>query len=223
MTFEEYFGDWSKVVDKTETLKIVRWLSEQTDVCPNKKDVFKAFKLCPLCDCIAVMIGMDPYSQKGAATGVLFGNSKETKVLSPSLQVIKEAVINYEKPHGPNAFDKTLESWSKQGILMLNSSLTCQTNHTGSHFNIWKEFTSKLIHNLSQYNSGLLYVLFGRQACLFKDCITSCFDIIETNHPAYYARRHEKMPYDVFTRINNSLYRQYGTRVQFFKEKIYGI
>lgn len=223
MTFEEYFGDWSKVIDRTETLKIMHWLSEQNDICPEKKNIFKAFKLCSLHDCLIVMVGMDPYPQAGTATGILFGNSKGTRSLSPSLQVIKESVINYEIPHGPTAFDCTLESWAKQGILMLNSSLTCQTNHAGSHVNIWKKFTSKLIHNLSQYNSGLLYVLFGRQACSFKGDITGCFNIIETNHPAYYARAGEKMPHSVFTRINESLYRQYGKEIQLFKEIKYGV
>ena len=88
MTFEEYFGDWSKVIDKQETLKIMKWLNEcnSSILCPAISNIFKAFKLCSLKDCKIIALGQDPYPQKGVATGILFGNSVTTpeENLSPS-------------------------------------------------------------------------------------------------------------------------------------------
>ena len=63
MTAEEYFGDWMKVIDKTELLNIMRWLSsiDKSKLCPAYPNIFKAFKLCPFKDCKVIFLGMDPY------------------------------------------------------------------------------------------------------------------------------------------------------------------
>ena len=165
MTAEEYFGDWIKVIDKTELIRIMKWLStlDPNSICPSKKNIFKAFKLCPYKELRVVCLGLDPYPQPGIAQGILFGNSKETpeNLLSPSLKIIKECVINYQIPHNPIEFDNTLESWAKQGMLLINSAFTCEVNKVGSHTNIWRPFTSKLIENISLKDNGLVVVLFG--------------------------------------------------------------
>lgn len=165
-----------------------------------------------------------PYPQKGVATGILFGNSADTpeERLSPSLQVVKESVINYEMPHNRIEFDNTMESWARQGVLMINTALTCEVNRVGSHFNIWQPFMSKLIHNLSTYDGGLIYVLFGNQASLFKKDIVQSFGIFEIYHPAFYARKGEKMPYDFFPRINRALQKHYNIKIKFYNETEYG-
>lgn len=208
MTIEEYFGDWMKVLDKQETMKIMGWLKtiNPNSLCPYIKDTFKAFKLCNYNDCKAVFIGQDPYPQKGVATGVLFGNSKDTpeNKISPSLEVIKEATINYEVPHNCIIFDNTLESWAKQGILMINSALTCELNKVGSHVMMWRPFMSKFLKSMSNNNSGIIYVLFGKQAQTLKPYINQKTNhIIEVEHPSYFARTNTKMPKDLFSRINN--------------------
>ena len=137
MTAEEYFGDWSRIIDMKELGVVLNKLNKVNPalICPSLNNVFKAFELCSHRDLKVVMLGMDPYPQKGVATGVLFGNKAEVPEdkLSPSLQVVKEAAINYEIPHGVITFDQTLESWAKQGILMINSALTCEMNKVGSH------------------------------------------------------------------------------------------
>lgn len=223
MTAEEYFGDWIEVIDKEELFRIMRWLKtvDQSNLCPAPKNIFKAFHLCPYKECRVVMLGQDPYPQRGVATGILFGNSPDTpeEALSPSLQVVKEAAINYEIPRTtPVLFDNTLESWVKQGILMINTALTCQVNQVGSHFNIWRPFMSKLIRNLSRHDSGLIYVLYGNQASLFKNDIENALKIIEVYHPAYFARRCEKMPYEVFIEVNMLLKDYYKTTIKFYEE-----
>lgn len=163
-----------------------------------------------------------PYPQKGVATGILFGNSKDTPEdkLSPSLDVIKEAAINFEIPHNLLNFDNSLESWARQGILMINSALTCEMNRIGSHTNIWRPFVSKLVRNLSDKRTGIIYVLFGRDAQSLKPYINERYnDIIEIQHPAYFARTKQKMPYSVFKQMNDILYGRYGEKITLFNEE----
>lgn len=228
MTIEEYFGDWMKVIDKLEAMKIMGWLKtvNPNTLCPALPDVFRAFKLCSLSNCKVVMVGMDPYPDKfmgkTRATGVLFGNSKDVPEdkLSPSLQVVKESAINFEIPHNIITFDQTLESWAKQGILMINSALTCELNKVGSHANQWRPFISKLLKNLSNRETGIVYVLFGRQAQTLKPYINEKHnDIIEVEHPAYFARTNKIMPYSVFEQMNNILYGRYGEKITLFNEE----
>lgn len=220
MTPKEYLGDWLKVIDKKELVRILKWLKtiDSNQLCPSKNNVFKAFRLCPFDKCKVIFLGLDPYPQAGVATGILFGNKKEQKVLSPSLEVIKEACINYEIPHNPIIFDQTLESWCSQGILMLNSSLTCEVNFTGIHTDIWRPFMQKLITNISHRDSGFVWVLFGAMAQSFEPFIEGNHKIIKTYHPAYFARKNEKMPYSVFTDINKFLKEQYNEQIKFYEE-----
>lgn len=229
MTIEEYFGDWMRVIDKKEAMKIMGWLKlvNPNTLCPSMPNVFRAFKLCSYRDCKVVMIGMDPYPDKfmgkSRATGILFGNSKDVPEdkLSPSLQVVKESAINFEIPHNIINFDNSLESWAKQGILMINSALTCELNRVGSHVNQWRPFISKLIKNLSTKEPGLIYILFGRQAQTLKPYIDERYnDIIEVEHPAYFARANKIMPYSIFSQMNNILYGRYGERITLFNTKI---
>lgn len=224
MTIDEYFGDWMKVLDRAETMKMMGWLRtvNPNTLCPALPNVFRAFKLCPYNKCNVVFVGQDPYPQKGVATGILFGNSKDTPEdkLSPSLQVIRESAINFEVPHNIITFDPTLESWAKQGILMINSAFTCEVNKVGSHVNEWRPFTSKLLKNLSNKEPGIIYILFGIQAQTLKPYINEKYsDIIEVEHPAYFARTKKIMPYSVFGKMNDILYGKYGEKITLFNEK----
>ena len=224
MTVGEYFRDWMKVIDRAELNNVMAKIGQEyrrKPICPAQPDVFKAFRLCPLKDLKIVMLGCDPYPQKGIATGILFGNNKETsnENLSPSLNVIKEAVINFEIPHYCITFDPTLESWAKQGILMLNSALTVEMNKVGSHVMIWRPFIIALLKHLSEYETGIIYVLFGRQAQTFKPYINKQFnDILEIEHPAYYARLNKRMPSELFVTISNMCKDKYGVPIKWYQE-----
>ena len=217
MTLEEYFGDWVKVIDRTlltKTVNSVNCLYATKRVMPDYSDIFKAFTLTSLHDLKVVFLGQDPYPQKNVATGLLFGN--KCVPLSPSLEVIKEAAINYEVPHNPYTFDITLESWAKQGILMLNSSLTVEANRVGSHTMLWRPFIAKLLENISAINPGVIYVLFGSQAQTFTPYINYNNIVIKVQHPAYYARTGTKMPYSVFTEVNRLCKEKFGESIQWF-------
>lgn len=221
MTAEEYFGRWMRVLDMNEMAKVLNVLGKVNPdkLCPEYPNIFRAFELCKYDDCKVVFLGQDPYPQKGVATGILFGNKPGTKELSPSLEIIKEGCINYEIPHGPIEFDITLESWAKQGILMINSALTCEVGKVSSHVNLWRPFVSKLLKNLSEHETGMIYVLFGSQAKTFKPYIDKRYnDIIEVEHPAYFARTGQIMPYSVFTDVNKLLKGRYNTTIEWYRE-----
>lgn len=208
MTLEEYFGRWMRVIDKKSLEEALNKLGpeyQRKPICPVQNKVFRTFELCPYDELKVVMLGQDPYPQKGVATGILFGNNKEVteENLSPSLKIVKEVCINYEIPHNSIIFDQTLESWAKQGILMINSALTVEMNKVGSHVMLWRPFISKLLKNLSDNNTAIVYVLFGRQAQTFKPYIGKFNHIIEVEHPAYFARTNTKMPSELFRNINN--------------------
>ena len=203
MTIDEYFGDWMKVLDRKETVKIMNWLktTDSSTLCPSIKNVFKAFKLCSYNECKVIFIGQDPFPQKGVAQGILFGNSSNTPEdkLSPSLKVVKESVINFDIPHNLITFDPTLESWAKQGILMLNSALTTEVGKVGIHTLKWRPFIGSFLKNMSEKNTGIIYVFFGSQAKSLNTYINNNNNYkLFIEHPAYYARLNKRMPSDIW-------------------------
>ena len=223
MTIEEYFGDWIKVIDKVEANNVMKRIVKESKIktiLPSVSNIFKAFQLCPYNDLRVVFVGQDPYPQKGVATGILFGNRSDTKEedLSPSLKVIKECAINFEIPHNSVIFDPTLESWARQGILMINSALTVELGKVGSHVMLWRPFISSLLKNLSVCNTGIVYVLFGSQAQTFKPYIGKFNTIMCIEHPAYFARMGKKMPHEVFTNISKIVKEIYGVPIEWYKE-----
>lgn len=223
MTIDEYFGDWMKVLDRNETMKVMGWLRtvNKETLCPNIKDVFKAFKLCPYNKCRVIFVGQDPYPQRGMAQGVLFGNSSDTpeNKLSPSLQIIKESVINFEISHNLITFDPSLESWAKQGILMINSALTTEVGKIGVHMMKWRPFMIAFLKQMSMINPGIIYVLFGSQAQILEPYINKNNYVLKIEHPAYFARTNKKMPYHIWKDINKILYDLYGEKIEWFKEE----
>ena len=226
MTIDEYFGDWMKVLDRNETVKIMNWLktTDSSTLCPSIKNVFKAFKLCSYNECKVIFIGQDPFPQKGVAQGVLFGNSSNTPEdkLSPSLKVVKESVINFDIPHNLITFDPTLESWAKQGILMLNSALTTEVGKVGIHTLKWRPFVGYFLKNMSEKNPGIIYVFFGSQAKSLDTYINNNNNYkLFIEHPAYYARLNKRMPSDIWYTVQKLVYNIYGTLIEWYKEETF--
>lgn len=222
MSLEEYFGDWIRVINQKElntVIDVMNRLYGSKKVCPAAENVFRAFDLCPYNELKVVFIGQDPYPQRDVATGILFGNKADVPEdeLSPSLKVVKEAAINFEVPHNSIIFDQTLESWARQGILMINSALTVEMNKVGSHTMLWRPFISSLLKNISETNPGLIYVLFGSQAGTFQPYIKTG-TVIKVPHPAYNARTETKMNPKLFTDINRELKSKYGITIKWYQE-----
>lgn len=226
MTIHEYFGDWAKVINLSEAEKIVKRLSCSNQlVCPQIKDIFRAFTLCPLRDLKVVIIGQDPYSNlmngKPVATGIAFANKSSTPLsaYSPSLEILKESVIDYTRPHGNINFDPSLEKWEKQGVLLINSALSCFAGKTGSHTLLWRPFIKALLTNLSMFDTGIIYVLMGNDAQSFEPYIKAKFNhIIKTKHPSWYARNRTRMPSDLWLQINSILKKYQDCQIQWYNE-----
>ena len=226
MTIEEYFGDWSRVINLAEANNLINRLKAVKDrVCPCIRDVYKAFSLCKVSDLKVVILGFDPYNDfykgKPRATGLAFANSIDTpkKDYSPSLKILMESVIDFTIPHQSITFDASLESWEKQGVLMLNSALSCLHGEAGSHILMWRPFIKSLLTNLSLHTTGIVYVLMGSDAKSFEAYINNDFNhVLSTAHPAYYARNKTRMPSDIWREIDKILIGKYGSTIEWYKE-----
>lgn len=224
MTLEEYFGNWLKVIDKTELLRVTKQINILYRTCscePAYNNIFKAFHITPYNDLKLVSLAQDVYPQHNVGTGIAFANQKSVTELSPSLEILKEALIDFEVPHNLITFDPTLEEVSKQGVLFLNSALTVGTNKSNSHTYLWRPFISSLLKNLSLYNPGLIYILWGNIAKSFESFINNNNIVYKMPHPAYYARTNTKIPHSFFIELNNTVYNYYGTKIKWFKEEKY--
>lgn len=183
---------WSEVVDtKMVSEALNKVYREDKPFCPKPENIFRAFSILPPDKVKVVLVGQDPYPQKGVATGVLFANKENTPEdkLSPSLKVIKNSLLRLlQNPEKEFNFDPTFIPLVKQGVLMINSALTVEMNKPGSHSMIWRPFISTLLRNLSNMNHNIIFVLFGSQARTFRPYINKENFCVELAHPAYYAR-----------------------------------
>lgn len=222
MTIKEYFGDWYNKINIKELEKILIYLKTNSNyLCPSIKDIFKAFHLCPFKECKVIMLCPPPYSDiynnEPRATGIAFGNDLliPEEDISIELFNIKETVINFEIPHNIVIFDNSLESWAKQGMLLLNIPPTCKINNPLIHIDLWEKFIKDFIKNISKECLGVIFVLVGKQAQSLKYLINSTYNyILEIEHPAYFNKR----PYQAFKDIDKFVYNNYKTHINYFKE-----
>ena len=209
---------WKRYLPQ-EILRLIHGKLGNSLYYPPSNLTFRAFELCNPDDVKVVFIGQDPYNGPNVATGILFGNNPDTQEsnLSPSLKIIKESVINYEVPHQNIIFDNSLESWCRQGILMLNSSLTVEPHNPGSHFLLWLPFMKEFLKRFGTSNPGIIYVLFGKQAQLLEHSIVNGV-ILKEYHPAWYARNNSIMPQSIFNEVNKLLKGKYNETIKWFQE-----
>jgi uracil-DNA glycosylase len=150
---------------------------------PPLKDVFKAFEECPEKDLKIVFIGQDPYPQLGVADGMAFSCGVTMKP-QPSLRNMFEAIEETVYQGFPTYQDPNLTRWANQGVLLLNTALTCQVDKIGSHYNIWNEFVMYVFDMLNFTNSGLIFVLLGAKAQELESIIGPNHYILKASHPA---------------------------------------
>lgn len=176
---------------------------------PPLKYVFKAFEKCKLDNLKVVIIGQDPYPHMGVADGLAFSCSLTGKP-QPSLknvfQAIDETVYKDGREHNPD-----LERWAEQGVLLLNTALTCQIDKVGSHYDIWQDFISYVIDMLSLTNSGIIFVLLGAKAQELESLIGNNHYILKASHPASAAYSGGKWECnDIFNKANDIIEKNNG-------------
>lgn len=157
-------------------------IAEGKTIYPSWKNIFNAFRLTPFDEVKVVILGQDPYHGVGEAHGLSFSVLEGIRI-PPSLRnIFKElkADLNIDPPLSWN-----LEKWAKQGVLLLNASLTVQKDSPNSHKDIgWHNFTDAVIRKLSE-QEGLVFILRGAFAQQKEALIdrTKHF-IIKSPHPS---------------------------------------
>jgi len=132
-------------------------------VFPAREFVFNAFRLTPLPEVKVVILGQDPYHNFGQAHGLSF-SVPEGIPLPPSLRnIFTELVTDIAGFTYPNHGDLT--AWAKQGVLLLNATLTVRAHEAGSHQKMgWEEFTDAVIQKISEELDGVVFLLWGSYA-----------------------------------------------------------
>ena len=177
---------------------------------PPLKQVFRSFEECPLNNLKVVIIGQDPYPHFGVADGLAFSCANTGKP-QPSLQKIFEAITKTVYGYWPKEQSPDLTRWANQGVLLLNSALTCEIDKVGSHYNVWKEFIAYAMDILNFTDSGLIFVLMGKQAQELEGLIGAHHYIIKTTHPAYASYTKQAWDCnDMFNEINKIITGQNG-------------
>lgn len=129
---------------------------------PPGKEIFRAFDCCDFNSVKVVIIGQDPYHGPGQANGLCFSVRDGTRLPPSLLNIFKEIHKDLGKPI-PSSGD--LERWAKQGVLLLNATLTVRTSAAGSHQNKgWETFTDAVIKKISDEKENVVFMLWGAYA-----------------------------------------------------------
>lgn len=163
-------------------------------VLPYDVDCFNAFKYCPYNELKCVIIGMDPYHNyifnRPEAHGLAFSYKKlgehDFHVPKSLGNILKEVARNVYKSD-ISLFvetDTNLERWAKQGVLLLNTALTVTHKNPGAHLALWRPFTTYLIQYLNEQNPGLIWMLWGNDAKLYKQKLNNNHHVLEAGHPS---------------------------------------
>jgi uracil-DNA glycosylase len=173
-------------------------------VYPAPKNIFRAFGLCPFDQVKVVILGQDPYHGPGQANGLCFAVG-EGVPLPPSLQNIFKELESDIGPLANRSGD--LERWAKQGVLLLNATLTVRSKTPGSHQGKgWEEFTDAVIKTLSDKKEGLVFILWGNYAKAkgaHIDRAKHC--VIESPHPSPFSAYSGFFGSKPFSKTNNYL------------------
>ena len=194
-------------IKKTYFTELVKELnSEYKKACyPSEKLIFNAFNLCPFDKVKVVILGQDPYHEQGQAMGLSFSVPEKIKLPLSLRNIYKEIHSDLGKPI-PISGDLT--RWAKQGVLLLNATLTVRAHEANSHQALgWQNFTDAAIKALNKNHEHIVFMLWGNNAKKKKRLIdTERHCIIESYHPA--ARQRYKFKKHQFTCCNAYLKQQ---------------
>ena len=162
-------SSWKKVLKTefskpyfTELTKKVRTAYIEGGVFPPPKHVFHALELCPFSNVRVVILGQDPYHGTGQAHGLSFSVPDGIKT-PPSLQNIYKEIANDIGTTIPASGN--LEHWAKEGVLLLNATLTVHSGQPGSHQGWgWEQFTDAIIKTISDEKEHMVFLLWGKYA-----------------------------------------------------------
>lgn len=207
--------DWSQLLAPTLETKPMQKLLKNIDdeykdhqILPDKDKVFNAFKLTSYENTKVVIIGQDPYPDPENAMGLSFSVNPNVKVPRSLTNIYKERLTDVNiKPstHGD------LSNWTKQGVLLLNSTLTLRAHESNSHVKYgWDTlFTDHVIELLNNKSTPVVFVLWGNFAQKYIPLITNPIHLVITSsHPSPLSAKRTKEPFigsKPFSKINEFL------------------
>jgi uracil-DNA glycosylase len=131
-------------------------------VFPPGKNIFRAFDVSPFEEVRVVILGQDPYHGPGQANGLCFSVYEGVPYPPSLLNIFKEVKNDIGVEIPPNG---DLERWAKQGVLLLNATLTVRAHQAGSHQNKgWETFTDAVIYRLAEEKENIVFMLWGAYA-----------------------------------------------------------
>lgn len=200
-TFKPKMGDWADkfrpFIEGKEMWDIFQKLkadSSKETIVPKSSDTFRAFKTTPVNEVKVIFYLMDPYPRKYPngdlqATGIAMdcSNSPDGK-FQPSLIKWYEAL---DTVYGwKTTRSKSLDYLHEQGVMLLNTDLTCKLDKTQSHEGLWEPFQKFLLESVLGSDTGIIYVLCGKASLAMERYINPFCKIFKLSHPAYAARTH---------------------------------
>lgn len=165
----EFANDWDELlkleIQKPYFIKLMTFLKTEYKhflIYPKFENLFTALKMTSYHETKVVVIGQDPYHQPNQSHGLAFSVIKGNKI-PKSLHNIFLELVDDEKIDYPS--HGNLDSWARQGVLLLNNVLTVRDNEPNSHRHKgWEQFTAKIIKLLNQKNEAVVYLLWGKSA-----------------------------------------------------------
>lgn len=150
---------------------------------PPSDEIFSALEITPINDVKVVIIGQDPYHEKGQAHGMSFSVKPGIKT-PPSLQNMYKELHDELGLYVPN--NGYLDKWARQGVLLLNTVLTVREGAANSHKGKgWEQFTDAVIEAVNKQDRPVVYLLWGSNARAKKKLITNPKHLVlETVHPS---------------------------------------
>jgi uracil-DNA glycosylase len=169
--------------------------------------IFNAFNSTPFQKVKVVIIGQDPYHGYGQAHGLCFSVPDDVPKPPSLVNIFKELAndVGISPPSHGN-----LENWAKQGVLLLNATLTVRENQAGSHQHRgWELFTNETIRRLSERKDGVIFVLWGNFAIAKKELIDlSKHTVLTAAHPSPLSANNGFFGCRHFSKINEILKKQ---------------
>lgn len=188
-------------------LKIREFLKKEYSthvVYPDMYDLYNCFRFTPLENVKAVILGQDPYHEPGQAHGLCF-SVKPGVPLPPSLKNIYKEIKDDLGITEPNCGDLT--KWSREGVLLLNTTLTVREHEANSHANCgWAWFTDGVIKIVSEKCNNVVFILWGRNARSKEPLIDRQKHLVlQSAHPSPFSANYGFFGSKPFSKTNDYL------------------
>ncbi|MBT1704816.1 uracil-DNA glycosylase [Chryseosolibacter indicus] len=146
----------------TKLIDFVKTEYTTQTIYPPGKEIFKAFDCCTFDNVKVVILGQDPYHGPHQANGLCFSVRDGIRMPPSLMNIFKEIKDDLGKPIPPSG---DLERWARQGVLLLNATLTVRAGTPGSHQNKgWETFTDSVVKKISEEKQNVVFLLWGAYA-----------------------------------------------------------